>query len=493
VRLVHYDRNLGKGYAVKVGALEARGRWVAYCDADLDLDPASIPVYVAEAEREGLDFAIGSKRHPESSVVYPRSRRVASWLFQKYVRVLFQLDVRDTQVGLKVFRREVAEQVMPLLLVKRYAFDIELLAVARSFGFSRVREMPVTLDYQFTGSGVSASAVIVALVDTVAIFYRLRLVKTYRRKRALFGAFGWTRPSGFAPRVAIVADGDAALRRLEGNVRLAAVAVTEGERRQAADDTDEELLAFIESGGTTSGNFLSATVPFFARPEVTAVVVSNVAPTTGSDRERAAAAIRESRLGGGSQYYRFMPGNIRYVRAFRSASFIVRRSAYVDLPAGLASDDVPAAIAEAGGSVLYTPEAFVVVAAAPLFRPHLEGTIAYGRARAFAIARQKMRALQPSTVFALVVAPFLALGWLLVLVGRDWLALWVVAIVGYGVAVLLQATFAAVQHRSRRIGGLVAMGLVLTHGAYVASLAAGLVRARGSRHAVPTRRPQARV
>ena len=159
VRVLYYDRNLGKGYAVKTGAREARGRWVAYIDADLDLDPAGLPGYVEVAERDGLDFAIGSKRHPDSKVHYPRSRVFTSWIYQVLVRVLFHLDVRDTQVGMKVFRREVAREVMPLLLVKRYAFDIELLAVGRAFGFDRVREMPIALDYQFTGSGVRSLAV----------------------------------------------------------------------------------------------------------------------------------------------------------------------------------------------------------------------------------------------------------------------------------------------------------------------------------------------
>src|SRR5580765_5111470 len=142
VRFLSYDRNLGKGYAIKVGALDARGRWIAYVDADLALDPHSLPEYVAVAERDGLDFAIGSKRHPDSVVSYPVSRRIASWLFQRYVKLLLRLDIRDTQVGIKVFHRNVADQVLPLLLVKRYAFDIELLAVAHAFGFGRVREMP---------------------------------------------------------------------------------------------------------------------------------------------------------------------------------------------------------------------------------------------------------------------------------------------------------------------------------------------------------------
>src|SRR4051812_23937576 len=129
-RVIHYDRNLGKGYAVKAGALAARGDWVALVDADLDLDPASIPQYLRVAIDGRLDFAIGSKRHPQSVVEYPPSRRLASWCYQQLNRLLFRLDVRDTQVGLKVFSRDVVEEVVPLLLVKQFAFDLELLAVA---------------------------------------------------------------------------------------------------------------------------------------------------------------------------------------------------------------------------------------------------------------------------------------------------------------------------------------------------------------------------
>jgi glycosyltransferase involved in cell wall biosynthesis len=186
MHVIHYDRNFGKGYAVKLGAMEARGSWIALVDADLDLDPSLVPMYLDAAQGESLDFAIGSKRHPNSDVVYPRSRRLASWGYQQLNRVLFRLDVRDTQVGLKVFSSEVAENVVPLLLVKQFAFDLELLAVARAFGYRRVRELPVRLDYRFTGSEVRSKAVARALWDTAAVFYRLRILRTYqRRQRAL--------------------------------------------------------------------------------------------------------------------------------------------------------------------------------------------------------------------------------------------------------------------------------------------------------------------
>lgn len=478
VRLLHYDRNLGKGYAVKVGALEAKGRWVAYCDADLDLDPGLLPGYVAEAERDGLDFAIGSKRHPRSQVRYPRSRRVSSWLFQQVVRLLFRLQVKDTQTGLKVFRREIAEQVVPLLLVKRYAFDIELLAVARAFGFARLREMPVKLDYRFTGSGVRSRAVLAALVDTAAIFYRLRVLKTYQRKRALFGAFGWTRPGGYAPLVTVVAREPDALRRLDTAGLRVELARTAEDRRRVASESTSELLVFVEDGGVVSANFLTATVPFFARGEVAAVVVSKVAPTSGTARERAAAAIRESRFGGGSQYYRFMPGNIRYVRDFRSATYIVRREAYLRLPDDVSAEDVPEAIDLAGERVVYTPEAFVVASAAPLFLPHLRNAVAYGRARAAMMVRRGPAAVRRSTAAAVAVAGLVALGWLLVFAGRGWLAIWAAVVALYLALVLVQAALAGIQHGSAAIGGLVAVGLVLTHAAYLGGLVTGLVSGR---------------
>jgi glycosyltransferase involved in cell wall biosynthesis len=475
VRFLHYDRNLGKGYAIKVGALDARGRWIAYLDADLDLDPGSLPEYVAVAEHDGLDFAIGSKRHPESVVSYPTSRRVASWLFQRYVKLLLRLDVRDTQVGIKVFRREVADQVLPLLLVKRYAFDIELLAVARAFGFGRVRELPVTLEYKFSGSGVRLSAVVEALADTLAVFYRLRILHTYQRKRALVGPFGWTRPGNFAPLVTLLTSDSSVAKRLDWP-NLDVVAIAAGERvSDAARRTSAEFVAVVEPGAVPSGNFVSATVPFLARAGVGAVVTSKVAPATGGLRARAAAAVRESRIGGGSLYFRYLPGNIRYVSDFPTASFVIRRALLLELPSQLEPERVPAALVERGDLVIYTPEAFLLEAPEPLFRPHLRGTFAYGLDRGSAFARRGFSALRPSTVLALPLALFLGFGWVLLAVPGA-APIWEAGIGVYAASVLLSGLIGSLRFRSSRVGLLVVAGLVLTHAVYGASFATGMVR-----------------
>jgi len=126
------------------------------------------------------DIVLGSKRHPLSDVHYPLIRRVLSWTYHALGRVLFRVKVSDTQTGLKLVRREVLLAVLPRMLEKRYAFDLELLVVARMLGYSRVFEAPVRIDYRFS-SQVDARAAARILLDTLAIFYRRYVLDTYRR------------------------------------------------------------------------------------------------------------------------------------------------------------------------------------------------------------------------------------------------------------------------------------------------------------------------
>ena len=474
-RVFHYDRNLGKGYAVKIGALEAEGEWIGFIDADLDLDPASLATFVRRAQSESLDFAIGSKRHPESQVHYPPVRVAASWLFQQLVRALFRLNVRDTQVGLKVFHRRIAEQVLPLLLVKRYAFDIELLAVARAFGFSRIEELPIQLEYRFTGSGVRSRAVLRALVDTAAIFYRLRILRYYQRRRAIAGAFGWSRPRAPQLLVSILAPGGATYRDItysEVEV-LDAGAGTLGEIRRAARSARGDVLAILEPGARPAANWLSATAPFFARREITAVVFPKVAPLTGSARARAAAAIDESRIGAGLGYFRYTPGNLRFVHDFPATSLLVRRDEFNALPDDVPIADVVAALWATGGFVLYTPESVIVAEAQPLFRPHLRVVFARGRSRGAAARRGRfslsaaVRVALPFALAAAIVAAAAAEGLAVDVLGTP--------LAAYALAVLVASAAAGLRHQSVTVAALAAVGIVCTHVVYLAGLIRGLI------------------
>lgn len=184
VEVLEYPLNEGKGHAILHGLAHARGRLVAWLDSDLDISPTAIVSAARHFEVEPVDAVIGSKRHADSKVSYPVIRRVYSWGFQLLVRVLFRVNVRDTQVGAKVFRREMIETVAPLLLVKRWAFDLEVLAVGAEFGFDRIVEAPIELDYRFSGTSINWHAVNRMLLDTVAIAYRIHLRHWYVRRFA---------------------------------------------------------------------------------------------------------------------------------------------------------------------------------------------------------------------------------------------------------------------------------------------------------------------
>jgi glycosyltransferase involved in cell wall biosynthesis len=470
-RVIHYDRNLGKGYALKAGLLAAEGRFVSYVDADLDLDPAPLAEYLRLAERESLDIVIGSKRHPDSVVHYPSSRRVGSWLYQKLVQVLFQLDIRDTQVGLKLFRREVAEQVLPLLLVKQFAFDLELLAVANSLGFKRIREQPVTLKYRFTGSGVRSPAVLLALVDTAAIFYRLRIIRYYQRKRSLLPEYA--RMHDYRPRVTLLASDEPTLDYPNLDV-LPLPGESLEARAHSVQSADGDVLAFLESGAAPAGNWLESTIPFLANPEIAAIVTPSMIPASGSLRERAAAAVAESFLGGGSTYFRFTPGNLRFVSQFPATNVVVQKADLLALDrAALDPQRLCPALHERGRKVLYTPETVVVVPRPELFRPHLEQVAAAGRIRGEAIRRQGLRGFTLASLLPLGLLAFVAFGWPLAFAGEAAELVWVSLWATYGIAVLAAGALGALRFQSLRVGVLTLVGVVAVHVVY----ALGVVRA----------------
>jgi glycosyltransferase involved in cell wall biosynthesis len=182
IHISGYEKNYGKGHAVRVGMSKAKGDIVAFIDSGMDLHPNGLSMLLEHFEWYNADIIVGSKRHPVSKVNYPFTRRIVSYVSQLYIRFLFGLNVRDTQVGMKFFRRKVIEDVLPRLLVKKFAFDIEILAVSYYLGYRRIYEAPIQLNFNFKNSGVSQNlfrAIVRTFWDTLAIFYRLKILRYY--------------------------------------------------------------------------------------------------------------------------------------------------------------------------------------------------------------------------------------------------------------------------------------------------------------------------
>ena len=147
VRIIDIPQNRGKGHAVREGFRQASGEYIFFIDGGMELHPRDIRVFLVLMALYNADVVVGSKRHPQSKVDYPALRRFLSLIYQKLVKRLFGLDVTDTQVGIKLFRREVIQAILPNLKIDRYGFDLEILALAKRNGFNTFLEAPIQLDY----------------------------------------------------------------------------------------------------------------------------------------------------------------------------------------------------------------------------------------------------------------------------------------------------------------------------------------------------------
>ncbi len=180
VRVIVAPVNRGKGAALHLGFAQATGQYVAMIDADGDIDPTHLVEYLEEARNGGHDVVYASKRHARSQSASSAFRKLISYGFITLVTLLFALDVKDTQTGCKLFRREALARVLPRLREHRFAFDLEFFVAARAAGIRRLHAAPVRLEERLAGSTVSRSAVVRTLVDSLVVLGRLHLTPTYR-------------------------------------------------------------------------------------------------------------------------------------------------------------------------------------------------------------------------------------------------------------------------------------------------------------------------
>ncbi len=177
-------QNHGKGYTVRYGLAKTTGDYLAFIDAGMEIDPNGISMILEHMEWYNADIIVASKRHPASQVNYPFDRKIISLSAQIFAKLFLNIKIKDTQAGLKIFKRKVLEKVLPRLLVKNYAFDLEILSVAHRLGYTRIYEAPVKLRYRITSlthaSGLKT--VYRCLIDALAVFYRLRILHYYDNK-----------------------------------------------------------------------------------------------------------------------------------------------------------------------------------------------------------------------------------------------------------------------------------------------------------------------
>ena len=176
--VVQREPHRGKGGAVKAG-LQASKCWYRFmCDADLSMPISELKSFMPPL-LDDYDVAIGTREGVAARRVgEPRSRHLVGRLFNRFVQRLVLPGIEDSQCGFKMFTAKAVQTILPHTTVNGWAFDVEMLAIARANGL-RIVEVPIEWHYR------AASRLSVA-GDAVPMLREVLAIKS----RAIGGAYG---------------------------------------------------------------------------------------------------------------------------------------------------------------------------------------------------------------------------------------------------------------------------------------------------------------
>ncbi|NLF22438.1 MAG: glycosyltransferase [Lentisphaerae bacterium] len=496
------EENVGKGAALRRGFEASRGSHVMLLDGDLDLAPELIAGFFSVMRREQADIVIGSKRHPESEIDYPLRRRIASRVYSGIVRLLIGLPVTDTQTGMKLFRREAMQWVFDRMLVKRYAFDLEVLSIAHGRGY-RVCEAPIRMNYGQKMGALTWANVKTVMTDTLAIFYRLRLIRYYQNvetaempdppprvsvviacpapspylDEALAGLAAQTLPPDeiiILPDVApagVLAAGAVPVRVVPtGRIRPAE------KRNRGIELAQGAIVAFLDDDAYPAPNWLLQALRYFAHPAVAAVGGPALTPPGDSRAAQLGGRVYANILVSGSYLYRYISERVRKVDDLPSCNLLVRTDVLRELGGFntrywpgedtiLCSDIVH----RLGRQIVYDPWTVVFHHRRPLFGPHLRQIGRYALHRGFFCRRFPQTSLRVGYMLPSALLLGIALGWVAALLHPVLAHLYIGTIFAYLILTLLAAF-----HRQPSTWLTTWAGIVATHLVYGARFLQGL-------------------
>lgn len=448
VRPYRSRKNIGKGMALREAALKAKGELIVFLDADLELHPSLIGQMIKQMEEEDADVALGSKRHPESKVNYPWHRKVLSNLYYGVNRMLFGIPVKDTQTGIKVFKKEVLDQVIPKLIEKQYAFDLELIVNVHALGY-RIIEVPIRLNYSRVFGRIGASAFIRTAIDTLAIFYRLKILKYYDRKQLpllefprvsvviAFKEYGpYARESlqhcleldypNFE--IILLPDNNLDLKSSPRMKVIPTGSIPPSEKRDlGAKYATGEILAFLDDDAYPTVDWLNKAVRNFSDPEVAAVGGPALTPKSDNFRQKLSGAIFASRFVSGNFNYRYVPKAYQEVDDFPSCNLCVRKTDF-DAVGGFDTmywpgEDTILCLkirTDLAKKIVYDPDAAVYHHRRELFGSHLRQVRNYALHRGFFVRKFPETSRNLAYFVPSLFVLFLCLGIGLVLLGSVW-------------------------------------------------------------------------
>ena len=451
-------RNGGKGAALRAGYEASSCRYVMLLDGDLDINPKQTPYFFEEMVTKAADIVVGSKRHKRSSVQYPWHRRIVSGCYFTLVKWFVGLPITDTQTGMKLFKREILGYALERMLVKTYAFDLELLSIAAGHG-AKIVEAPVVIRFGNKFGALRPKTVWQMSMDTLAVFYRLRLLRYYAkclvpkpldhdplvsvviacpaRSWMLDECLAAIRAQSYENwEVIVLPDEDFGLET-EDDVSLVSRlrVIPTGKVRPAEKrnigirEAKGEIVAFIDDDAYPDAHWLEYAVKYFGERDIGAVGGPGVTPPGDRRLAYLGGRVYDNCLVSGNYRYRYRAGGVRMdVDDYPSCNLFVRK-ALLDKIGGYRTDFWPGEdtllckdIIDNWQRIVYDPWVIVHHHRRPLFLPHLRQLGRYAFHRGYFCKRFPSNSLRLSyfvpTLFDLYVA-FLAVVGILNLTGID--------------------------------------------------------------------------
>ena len=526
MRPVVLERNGGKGAALRAGFEASTGAYVMLLDGDLDIHPKQTPFFFEALVEKKADVVVGSKRHPQSEVQYPWHRRIVSWVYFTLVRLFVGLPITDTQTGMKLFKREVLGEALGRMLVKTYAFDLELLAIAHQRG-ARIAEAPVVIRFGQKFGCLRARTVKTMALDSLAVFYRLKVLKYYAKaeippklghdprvsvviacpgdswmlQECLKGLAGQTyrnfevlvlpdddvrletgdanaaEASGLASRVS---SPPAPLRVLPtGKVRPAE------KRNLGIREATGEIVAFIDDDAYPDAHWLEYAVKYFGDPTIGGVGGPGVTPPNDGFLARVGGRVYDNLLVSGNYRYRYKAGGVRRnVDDYPSCNLLVRKD-LLDSFGGYRTDFWPGEdtllckdIVDRAKRIVYDPWVIVNHHRRKLFGPHLRQLGRYAFHRGYFVKRYPSNSLHLSyfipTLFVAYGLSFAVVPLLIVRLLPGEIAVWTMR--AYVAPMALYQVLLLVTTFTWRIPTwlLTALGVVASHVCYGIQFVRGL-------------------
>ena len=509
-RPVRVARNAGKGNALKAGFAASSGEFVLLLDGDLDIAPRMLPGFFDAMLANRADVVVGSKRHRDSKVNYPWHRRLASWTYFNLVRVFIGLPVTDTQTGMKLFRRDVLGDALARMLVKTYAFDLELLSIASGRG-AKVAEAPVEIDFGTKFGALRPSTVNQMAKDTLAVFYRLRLLNYYAKVEV-------PAPLERPPKVSVVIACPGASWMLDeclsalsaqtyrdfeaivlpdeplelGDLGFPVKAVPTGKVRPAEkrnvgiDRAEGDVVAFIDDDAYPDARWLENAVKYFSEPSIGGVGGPGVTPPGDGFLARAGGRVYENVFVSGNYRYRYVGGRVRRdVEDYPSCNLFVRTDLLRKI-GGYRTDFWPgedtllceAVVLGEHRRIVYDPWTLVYHHRRRLFGPHLRQLGRYGFHRGYFAKRFPATSLHFSYFVPSLFAIGATFGALVFALPECMAARWLQAAYAAVVGFYLAATFVSAFSFNPAMWVATALGVWASHFWYGVRFIQGLCARR---------------